>query len=75
MKKFVLAIAVAAVACSPALAAKKHRRKHVAAAAAPATGSFAELNDNGFRLVRDSIPLYYPSVLKMVLYPVGNNQK
>jgi hypothetical protein len=72
MKKFVLAIAVAAVACSPALAAKKHHRKHVAAAQ-PAT--FAELNDNGYRLVRDSLPVYYPSIVKMVLYPVGGGQK
>jgi hypothetical protein len=74
MKKIVLAIAVAAIACSPALAAKKHHRKHVAAAQ-PASGSFADLNDNGFRLVRDSMPIYYPSILKMVLYPVGGSQR
>jgi hypothetical protein len=74
MKKFVLAVAVTVIACSPALAAKKHHAKRVAVAQ-PASGSFADLNDNGFRLVRDSMPIYYPSILKMVLYPVGGSPR
>jgi hypothetical protein len=72
MKKFALAVAVIAIAASPALAAKKHH-KRAAAAAQPA--SFADLNDNSYRLVRDSMPIYLPTVVKMVIYPVGNNQK
>jgi hypothetical protein len=70
MKKFVFAVIIAAVAASPAMAAKKAKK-----AAAPAQPDVAQLNDNGFRFVRDSMPMYLPSVVKMVIYPVGNKEK
>jgi hypothetical protein len=68
MKKFAFAVLIAAVAASPAMAAKKAKK----AAAQP---TVAELNDPGFRFVRDSLPMYYPSIIKAAMYPVGNKEK
>jgi hypothetical protein len=66
MKKFALALIIAAVAASPAMAAKKKAKK------AEAQPTVAELNDPGFRFVRDSLPVYYPTAVKMFMYPPGN---
>jgi hypothetical protein len=61
MKKLALALVIAAVAASPAMAAKKKR--------APAAQPTAwELNDNGRRFFVDSFPIYYPTVVKMAVY-------
>lgn len=68
MKTVAFAVLIAAVAASPAMAAKKAKK----AAAEP---TVAELNDPGFRFVRDSLPIYYPSVIKGAMYPVGNKEK
>jgi len=68
MKKFAFAVLIAVVAASPAIAAKKSKK-------APAQPTVSELNDNGFRFVRDSMPMYLPSAVKMVVYPVGNKEK
>ena len=54
MKKIALAVIVAALAASPAMAAKKKAKKAKEQTA-------AELNDNGYRFVRDSFPIYLPS--------------
>ena len=68
MKKLALAVVIAAVAASPAMAAKKKK--------APAAQPTAwELNEPGRRFFVDSLPIYLPSAAKMVLYPVGNKQK
>jgi len=69
MKKFAFAVLIAVVAASPAIAAKKSKK------AASAQPTVSELNDNGFRFVRDSMPMYLPSAVKMVVYPVGNKEK
>jgi hypothetical protein len=69
MKKLAFAVLVVAVAASPAMAAKKAKK------AAPAQPTVAELNDPGFRFVRDSLPVYYPSIVKAGMYPVGNKSK
>jgi hypothetical protein len=64
MKKIGLAVLIAIVAASPALAAKRKQ----APAAEP---TFFERNDAGYRFVHDSMPIYWPSVVKMVVYSPG----
>jgi hypothetical protein len=68
MKKIAFAVVIAVVAASPAMAAKKMKKSS-------AEPTVAELNDNGYRFVRDSMPVYLPSFVKMVVYPVGNKEK
>jgi opacity protein-like surface antigen len=74
MKKFALAVVIAAVAASPAMAAKKKK----APAAEPNVWT---LNDSGRRFLVDSFPIYYPSVVKMAIYstpaaaPAGKKKK
>jgi hypothetical protein len=63
MKKIALAVVIAVVAASPALAAKKK--------APPAQPDVWQLNDNGRRFLVDSFPIYYPSVVKLAIYPTG----
>jgi hypothetical protein len=60
MKKIALALVIAAVTASPAMAAKKK-----APAAQP---DVWQLNDNGRRFLVDSFPVYYPTVVKMAVY-------
>jgi hypothetical protein len=63
MKKIALAVVIAVVAASPAMAAKKK-----APAAQPTVW---ELNDNGRRFLVDSFPVYYPTIVKVALYPAS----
>jgi hypothetical protein len=63
MKKIAFAVVIAVVAASPALAAKKK-----AVAAEP---DVVALNDNGYRFVRDSMPIYWPSALTALYYTSG----
>lgn len=65
MKKIVFAVLIAAVAASPALAAKKK--------APPAEPDVVALNDNGYRFVRDSMPIYWPTALTALYYGSGAN--
>jgi hypothetical protein len=58
---------IAVVAASPALAAKKK-------AAAPAQPDVVALNDNGYRFVHDSMPIYWPSALTALYYTSGANK-
>ena len=68
MKKFALAVVIAVVAVSPALAAKKKK--------APAAQPTAwELNEPGRRLFVDSLPVYWPTALKMVVYSNQDQSK
>jgi hypothetical protein len=62
MKKIAFGILVAAIAASPAAAAKHHKKR------VKAEPTVAELNDNGYRFVRDSIPVYLPTVVKVMMY-------
>ena len=62
MKKIAFGILIALIAASPAAA--KGKKKKV-----KAEPTVAQLNDNGYRLVRDSLPVYYPTVMKMMMYP------
>ena len=64
MKKIGLAVLIAIVAASPALAAKRK-------AAPAAEPTIFERNDAGYRFVHDSMPIYWPSVVKMVVYSPG----
>jgi hypothetical protein len=56
MKKFVFAVVIAAIAASPAVAAKK---KHKRMAAAPVAST--DVNANSARFARDSLPIFLPS--------------
>lgn len=68
MKKIALAVVIAVVAASPALAAKKKK--------APATPPTAwELNEPGRRFVIDSLPIYLPTALKVLVYHNPNQPK
>ena len=57
MKKFILLLAVAALAASPALAATKHKKSKEPTEAE----KIAEQNDNTKRLLVDLVPLVLPS--------------
>ena len=65
MKKIAFAVVIAVVAASPALAAKKK-----AVAAEP---DVVALNDPGYRFVRDSMPIYWPTALTALYYGSGAN--
>ena len=68
MKKLALALVIAAVAASPAMAAKKSKK--------PVAEKTAwELNEPGRRFVWDSLPVYLPTVVKMVVYSDANKAK
>ena len=54
MKKIVFAVVIAAVAVSPALAAKKKK-----APAAPVAS--ASTNENSWRFAKDAFPIFLPS--------------
>jgi hypothetical protein len=56
MKKFALAVLIAVIAASPAVAAKK---KHKRMAAAPVAST--DVNVNSARFARDSLPVFLPS--------------
>ena len=70
MKKIALGVLIALIAASPAVAAKKTKKQTQAQQAAAANP-----NDAGFRFVRDSIPIYLPTAVKVFMYPPGNNNK
>jgi len=59
MKKFVLMLAIAAIAASPAMAATKHKKKMTKEEAEAA--DIAQQHDNTRRAVRDALPLVLPS--------------
>ena len=63
MKKLGLLVLAALVAASPAVAAKKNKR-----AAEP---TVFERNEAGYRLMRDSLPIYLP-VWAMPMYMAAN---
>ena len=63
MKKLALIVLIAAVAATPALAAKKRHKKKMAAVAEQ-----TDLNANGKKLVRDAIPSLLPTPLKMIYF-------
>ena len=68
MKKIAFAVLIAIVAASPALAARRRQRPLRSRRSSNA-------NDNGYRFVHDSMPIYWPSALKMaVYYTPGANQ-
>lgn len=62
MKKIAFGILIALIAASPAAAKGKKAKK------AKAEPTVAELNDPGFRFVRDSLPIYYPTIVKAMIY-------
>jgi hypothetical protein len=66
MKRIAVALVIVAVAASPAMAAKKKSKRY------KAEPTVAELNDNGYRFVRDSMPIYWPTIVKLMVY---SNQK
>ena len=69
MKKLAFAVVVAAIATSPALAAKK-KAKRVAPAAPVAS---ANNNENSWRFARDTFPIFLPSVT-IPIYLAAKNQ-
>jgi hypothetical protein len=72
MKKFVLAVLVAAIAASPALAAKKKSKKVATETAAASTASST---DNSVHFVKDSLPIFLPSWSMPAYMAVSQPQK
>jgi len=68
MKKIAFGILIAVIAASPAVAAKKKK-------APPAEPTVWERNEAGFRLVRDSMPVYWPTAVKWIYYSNPENRK
>ena len=66
MRKLALFVALAMIAASPAMAAQKKAKK----AAAPAMTAEQQHADNGYRLVRDSLPMWLPSWAQ-IIYQTG----
>ena len=58
MRKIALFVALAMIAASPAMAAQKKKK---AAAKQPEMADWQKQNDNSYRLVRDSLPMWLPS--------------
>jgi hypothetical protein len=50
--------------------AVKKSKKMAAAEPAPVNS-----NDASWRFVRDSLPIFYSTAVKAIIYPVGNKQK
>ena len=63
MRKIALFVALAMIAASPAVAQQKKSKK---AAAKPAMTAAEQANDNSYRLVRDSLPMWLPSYVQPV---------
>jgi hypothetical protein len=63
MKKIALLMVAAVALASPAMAKKAKKAKK-----AKAEPTVAQLNDNGYRFVRDSLPIYYPTIVKFMIY-------
>jgi hypothetical protein len=68
MKKIMFAVVIAAIATSPALAAKKKAKK-----VAPAPVASANNNENSWRFARDAFPIFLPS-WSIPLYLQAKNQ-
>jgi hypothetical protein len=62
MKKIAFGILIALIAASPAAAKGKKAKK------VKAEPTVAELNDNGYRFVRDQMPVYWPTIIKAMVY-------
>jgi hypothetical protein len=70
MRKIALFVALTMIAASPALAAEKKKK----AAAKPAMTSAEQANDNSYRLVRDSLPMWLPSWAQPVYQGMKKNE-
>jgi hypothetical protein len=68
MKKLMFAVVIAAIATSPALAAKKKAKR-----VAPAPVASASNNENSWRFVKDAFPVFLPS-WSIPLYLQAKNQ-
>jgi hypothetical protein len=68
MKKLAFAVVVAAIATSPALAAKKKAKR-----VAPAPIASTNNNENSWRFAKDTLPIFLPSVT-IPLYLQAKNQ-
>jgi hypothetical protein len=71
MRKIALFVALAMIAASPAMAQQKKSKK---AAPAPAMTAAEQHNDNGARLVRDSLPMWLPSWAQPVYQGMKKNE-
>lgn len=69
MKKIAFGILIALIAASPAAAATKKSKKRVAAP--PPIDS----NEASWRLVRDSMPIYWPTAFKVIYYSNPENRR
>jgi hypothetical protein len=59
MRKIALFVALAMIVASPAMAAQKKAKQ--AAPKQPEMADWQKQNDNSYRLVRDSLPMWLPS--------------
>jgi hypothetical protein len=59
MRKIALFVALAMIAASPAMAAQKKAKQ--ATPKQPEMADWQKQNDNSYRLVRDSLPMWLPS--------------
>ena len=72
MRKSVVGLAVFLLAVTPALAAKKMARH---AKARPAPTQPANPNEAGMRLMRESIPLFLPTVLMPFYFKMKSDKE
>ena len=68
MRKIAFGLLIALIAASPAAA--KGKKKKI-----KAEPTVAELNDNGYRFVRDQLPVYWPTVVKAIVYGPTTSSK
>jgi hypothetical protein len=71
MKKIIFGIIIAAIAASPAMAAKKAKKVKAAPVMATTTENS---NENSLRFARDSLPIFLPS-WTMPAYMATQNQR
>ena len=76
MKKIAFGVLIALIAASPAAAAKKKKAKAPPAAGSVMTYDQAkQANENSFNFVKDSLPVYLPTAVKVIMYPPGNSKQ
>jgi hypothetical protein len=71
MRKLALFVALAMIAASPAMAAQKKSKR---APAQPAMTDAQKANDNSYRFVRDSLPMWLPSWAQPIYQGMKKNE-
>jgi hypothetical protein len=70
MRKIALFVALTMIAASPATAAQKKAKR----TAEPAVPAWQQQNENSYRLVRDSLPMWLPSWAQPIYHGMKKNE-